>query len=147
MGTTLRAIGRAKSYMRVILPHSPAPSRGRDSAFSGRTERVSWCPCPNQPHRCVSCSSQESGERPTQRRVDSSSPTPTSGAMSDSIPMKHPPSTATSCSPSMRRGSPVSYTHLRAHETVLDLVCRLLLEKKKKKKTKKKQQISTQKKK
>src|SRR5664280_1182073 len=32
--------------------------------------------------------------------------------------------------------SPVSYTHLRAHETVLDLVCRLLLEKKKKKKTK-----------
>ena len=34
----------------------------------------------------------------------------------------------------------VSYTHLRAHETVLDLVCRLLLEKKKYKK--KKQQIS-----
>src|SRR5665811_1561866 len=29
--------------------------------------------------------------------------------------------------------SPVSYTHLRAHETVLDLVCRLLLEKEKKK--------------
>ena len=27
--------------------------------------------------------------------------------------------------------STVSYTHLRAHETVLDLVCRLLLEKKK----------------
>ncbi len=29
---------------------------------------------------------------------------------------------------------PVSYTHLRAHETREDLVCRLLLEKKKKKK-------------
>ncbi len=29
-------------------------------------------------------------------------------------------------------GSPVSYTHLRAHETSLHLVCRLLLEKKKK---------------
>ena len=28
-------------------------------------------------------------------------------------------------------GRAVSYTHLRAHETVLDLVCRLLLEKKK----------------
>ena len=28
-------------------------------------------------------------------------------------------------------GPSVSYTHLRAHETVLDLVCRLLLEKKK----------------
>ena len=31
--------------------------------------------------------------------------------------------------------NPVSYTHLRAHETVLDLVCRLLLEKKKKNNT------------
>src|SRR5664280_1014491 len=30
------------------------------------------------------------------------------------------------------RPTSVSYTHLRAHETVLDLVCRLLLEKKKK---------------
>ena len=29
----------------------------------------------------------------------------------------------------------VSYTHLRAHETVLDLVCRLLLEKKKQQQT------------
>ena len=29
----------------------------------------------------------------------------------------------------LRTGA-VSYTHLRAHETVLDLVCRLLLEKK-----------------
>src|SRR5664280_570468 len=39
------------------------------------------------------------------------------------------------CSPCSRESrcgwpSPVSYTHLRAHETVLDLVCRLLLEKK-----------------
>ena len=31
-----------------------------------------------------------------------------------------------------RRAAAVSYTHLRAHETVLDLVCRLLLAKKKK---------------
>ena len=30
---------------------------------------------------------------------------------------------------------PVSYTHLRAHETGRNLVCRLLLEKKKKKKS------------
>ena len=34
-----------------------------------------------------------------------------------------------------QRVQAVSYTHLRAHETVLDLVCRLLLEKKKKYKT------------
>ena len=33
----------------------------------------------------------------------------------------------------------VSYTHLRAHETGRNLVCRLLLEKKKKKTTKQKQ--------
>src|SRR5664280_3893767 len=32
---------------------------------------------------------------------------------------------------SRKTTEPVSYTHLRAHETVLDLVCRLLLEKKK----------------
>ena len=36
----------------------------------------------------------------------------------------------------------VSYTHLRAHETVLDLVCRLLLEKKTKKNTKKQTTIT-----
>ena len=35
-----------------------------------------------------------------------------------------------------RKACSVSYTHLRAHETVLDLVCRLLLEKKKKNKFK-----------
>src|SRR5450756_1319298 len=34
---------------------------------------------------------------------------------------------------SSREHAPVSYTHLRAHETRHDLVCRLLLEKKKKK--------------
>src|SRR5428012_21236 len=33
----------------------------------------------------------------------------------------------------VRPTRPVSYTHLRAHETRHDLVCRLLLEKKKKK--------------
>ena len=40
---------------------------------------------------------------------------------------------AETCSQYLSKGRmvPVSYTHLRAHETVLDLVCRLLLEKKK----------------
>src|SRR5450756_2829732 len=37
---------------------------------------------------------------------------------------------------SRSRSAPVSYTHLRAHETRHDLVCRLLLEKKKKLKKK-----------
>mgnify|MGYP003379475553 CR=1 FL=1 len=37
-----------------------------------------------------------------------------------------------------KRARPVSYTHLRAHETVLDLVCRLLLEKKNRKRNNKK---------
>ena len=39
---------------------------------------------------------------------------------------------AKDCSYGGKRIDSVSYTHLRAHETVLDLVCRLLLEKKKK---------------
>ena len=38
--------------------------------------------------------------------------------------------TAAACR-ALNGGRAVSYTHLRAHETVLDLVCRLLLEKKK----------------
>ena len=38
---------------------------------------------------------------------------------------------AASTAPGMTQNQvPVSYTHLRAHETVLDIVCRLLLEKK-----------------
>eukprot|EP00657_Telonema_sp_P-1_P010784 TRINITY_DN5378_c0_g1_i1.p3 TRINITY_DN5378_c0_g1~~TRINITY_DN5378_c0_g1_i1.p3 ORF type:complete len:114 (-),score=33.52 TRINITY_DN5378_c0_g1_i1:1-342(-) len=52
------------------------------------------------------------------------------------VPMDTPSSS--NSLPIDRRGgprTPVSYTHLRAHETVLDLVCRLLLEKKKKCKT------------
>src|SRR5665811_2495632 len=40
-------------------------------------------------------------------------------------PVEEPPAQPVS------RATAVSYTHLRAHETVLDLVCRLLLEKKK----------------
>src|SRR5659263_783536 len=54
-----------------------------------------------------------------------------------------PSSTPTSPVASARRAAraPVSYTHLRAHETRHDLVCRLLLEKKKKNTvTKKKKQ-------
>ena len=42
--------------------------------------------------------------------------------------------------------TPVSYTHLRAHETVLDLVCRLLLEKKTKQHNKKKKKKQRKKK-
>ena len=38
----------------------------------------------------------------------------------------------------LRKLTAVSYTHLRAHETVLDLVCRLLLEQKKQQNKKKK---------
>ena len=44
----------------------------------------------------------------------------------------HPGAPTTPGLPAWERAA-VSYTHLRAHETVLDLVCRLLLEKKKSK--------------
>ena len=46
----------------------------------------------------------------------------------------------------MRNVKPVSYTHLRAHETVLDLVCRLLLEKKKNEKRQKEKKKKNRKK-
>ena len=46
----------------------------------------------------------------------------------------------------LSRNVSVSYTHLRAHETVLDLVCRLLLEKKKTKTQQKKKQQQQKKK-
>src|SRR5450756_3049015 len=55
----------------------------------------------------------------------------------------NPPST----SGSSRRAMSVSYTHLRAHETRHDLVCRLLLEKKKKRTQKNKQYTTLKKKK
>src|SRR5665648_1221551 len=42
-------------------------------------------------------------------------------------------STRTRCAFETAAFDPVSYTHLRAHETRHDIVCRLLLEKKKKK--------------
>ena len=55
-----------------------------------------------------------------------SSPMPTSPRTTSSAASRSWPSRAAA------NGGSVSYTHLRAHETVLDLVCRLLLEKKKK---------------
>eukprot|EP00657_Telonema_sp_P-1_P005929 TRINITY_DN23764_c0_g1_i1.p1 TRINITY_DN23764_c0_g1~~TRINITY_DN23764_c0_g1_i1.p1 ORF type:complete len:255 (+),score=84.97 TRINITY_DN23764_c0_g1_i1:162-926(+) len=45
---------------------------------------------------------------------------------------RDPISLTTTIAKNMQVVDAVSYTHLRAHETVLDLVCRLLLEKKKK---------------
>src|SRR5450756_2752812 len=51
--------------------------------------------------------------------------------------------------PSLRPDAPlpVSYTHLRAHETRHDIVCRLLLEKKKKQSEKKRKATSKREKK
>eukprot|EP00656_Telonema_subtile_P046964 TRINITY_DN53670_c0_g1_i1.p1 TRINITY_DN53670_c0_g1~~TRINITY_DN53670_c0_g1_i1.p1 ORF type:complete len:313 (+),score=-22.10 TRINITY_DN53670_c0_g1_i1:169-1107(+) len=57
--------------------------------------------------------------------TDLVTPVPTVIASSTATPP--PRSTVSTHAP-----QPVSYTHLRAHETVLDIVCRLLLEKKKK---------------
>mgnify|MGYP003381489301 CR=1 FL=1 len=46
---------------------------------------------------------------------------------------EQPAATEVAEEPAAEPTEAVSYTHLRAHETVLDLVCRLLLEKKKRK--------------
>ena len=59
---------------------------------------------------------------------------------------RQPYSNKLSISQTCRRiNDPVSYTHLRAHETGRNLVCRLLLEKKKKERNKKKKQIKQKK--
>ena len=50
-------------------------------------------------------------------------------ATTDRVPAHHADRRAVDVQASGHAGA-VSYTHLRAHETVLDLVCRLLLEKK-----------------
>ena len=51
---------------------------------------------------------------------------------SASLPLTRPPNASCSRQPPLTpltpSSQPVSYTHLRAHETVLDIVCRLLLE-------------------
>src|SRR5665811_2427493 len=57
-------------------------------------------------------------------------PTITEIAASPCQPSTIAPQSMDTRSPSRTVRDPVSYTHLRAHETVLDLVCRLLLEKK-----------------
>src|SRR5665811_2620264 len=51
-------------------------------------------------------------------------PSPVPGRIVHPQPTLHPQPTHSST----HRPQSVSYTHLRAHETVLDLVCRLLLE-------------------
>ena len=61
-------------------------------------------------------------------------------AVADQLVLPHALDIGEILDPGSRAGMdrrPVSYTHLRAHETVLDLVCRLLLEKKKQNKKKK----------
>src|SRR5664280_1611499 len=77
-------------------------------------------------------------------RADAAGPTNTRERLTASRPistrkmafMRGPPQirgagSTTGCGVGRRSPTPVSYTHLRAHETVLELVCRLLLEKKK----------------
>ena len=53
------------------------------------------------------------------------------GFNTDARPLQFHENNSANFSRSLLLADAVSYTHLRAHETVLDLVCRLLLEKKK----------------
>ena len=65
---------------------------------------------------CIRDSRKPGEERPRTLRLLARQPTVISHLLDTSV----------YCQPL----KPVSYTHLRAHETVLDLVCRLLLENK-----------------
>eukprot|EP00657_Telonema_sp_P-1_P004199 TRINITY_DN1970_c0_g1_i1.p1 TRINITY_DN1970_c0_g1~~TRINITY_DN1970_c0_g1_i1.p1 ORF type:complete len:112 (-),score=62.79 TRINITY_DN1970_c0_g1_i1:9-344(-) len=93
----------------LMIRRPPRSTQSRSSAASDvyKRQRSSWCPS--------RCSLQQ---RCGLRRSRSSN---------------RKPSRLTWRLPRLQQSTsrPVSYTHLRAHETVLDLVCRLLLEKKK----------------
>ena len=56
------------------------------------------------------------------------------GTMAVALPPQSVTSSVERVTPIVVTTGPASYTHLRAHETVLESVCRLLLEKKKKNK-------------
>ena len=66
------------------------------------------------------------------RQVDGGHDRISTGGRSSGANTQHGHRQQWACPCTANRCGAVSYTHLRAHETVLDLVCRLLLEKKKK---------------
>src|SRR5664280_158815 len=105
-------------------PRRGSSCRGRRSGWSSDTGPGSIrCEC-----RCQCCV-QSFVSSPTRQSYGKRKRAPTglfpvgalSRCMSGGVLLSHTVTSAV----------PVSYTHLRAHETVLDLVCRLLLEKKK----------------
>src|SRR5664280_1929937 len=96
-------------------PCSGAPNRGLRKSDAVPRERHS---ARLQPLRLLHSARGRTPERVADGRV--------AGAGHSSGPRHH------ACSERGESPGTVSYTHLRAHETVLDLVCRLLLEKKKK---------------
>src|SRR5664280_3655264 len=89
--------------------------------------RNAWAP-PDHcgPNPVMSCTPSTSSGAFIPHSASASTPVPVATvASAEGAPTLPTGSTGTTVS--------VSYTHLRAHETVLDLVCRLLLEKKKQK--------------
>src|SRR5450756_2422798 len=87
-------------------------------------------PRANRPARCSNASSNTSGPSSSSRN---NSPKPPSACSAPAGPGSSRCRTELSNCGRPATPAPVSYTHLRAHETRHDLVCRLLLEKKKKK--------------
>src|SRR5665811_658216 len=92
----------------VTMRRCVAASRSRSAVSSGFTKRASTT---------VGCSPCACSSAAASRAMPTPVPMPMSATSR--------PSSRTLASPTARA---VSYTHLRAHETVLDLVCRLLLE-------------------
>src|SRR5450756_2826169 len=121
---------------------APGPNRRRGSKASLTATMAAYRSGPSRP------GSDQLRERPTPCSPEiapwySATRRPTAAA---SVSMRRTPAADLRSSSGRMCIQPVSYTHLRAHETRHDLVCRLLLEKKKKQK-KKKQKKKKQKKK
>src|SRR5665811_1631876 len=99
-------VSPARILVRVVLPAPLRPTRPIVSpGFTGNDTGLSRSLAPARTSTFVTVSTRDHSSRPAQygRTTSTQGPIVTNA---------------------------VSYTHLRAHETVLDLVCRLLLEKK-----------------
>ena len=122
----VRSRGLGDVYKRQ--PRSWATSARRPLPRSGNVPRSSspHTALPSRPCSPTTAPATDHGCGPRHSASGSSTVAPG--------PTAHRPTARSNAStgPCWRNGpTPVSYTHLRAHETVLDLVCRLLLEKKK----------------
>src|SRR5665811_1352263 len=129
---------RQEAPPRAELPVRSPRSHGRGCAFSSPVRRRLELTMStlfgdfSLPELSPAAASAEVDARgvPTWVEAGGDSPPEGAGRHDDPVNSRAPEALLEGLNPQQRAAviHPVSYTHLRAHETVLDLVCRLLLE-------------------